>query len=738
MQDKNDLQEFELDDLISEFQDPSEVSDDAGELTGELADLLGDWGTEETAVPMDTIRMNDLISQLTSGEAPASETGLEAETAPAKESAASAPMDTLRMNNLISQIIEETQTPKDLPEGATIRLDAIPDKVPVDTADDDMTIRLDSVPEGETIRLDPVSDSPTIRMEPLVAETSEAEEEAPESKIIYNPRTRLRELKKKLIAGPEKRYYELSELGIGKIQIALIANLAVCALCILTTVLFSLDMMPDSRLRFVIFSQILAMLLSAFFGCSQMIDGIADIFKGRFGVNSMLLFTFLACCVDAVFCLSELRIPCCAAFSLQMTMALWSSYQKHSTEMAQMDSLRKAVRLQALVKAPDYFNKKPGILRREGDLEDFMDHYTKRSGPELVQSIYCILSLLLCTGIAVFAAMTHGTSMGIQILSTSLLVAVPAGFFICLSRPAALLERRLHMVGTVLCGWRGVKGLCGKAAFPLRDEDLFPSNTTKMNGVKFYGDRNPDETVSYAASLICAAGGGLVPLFRQMQESRSCATHRVENFRDYGSGGIGGEICGEPVLVGSLDFLQDMNIHIPEGTMVSQAVYAAIDGQLCAVFAISYAKMRSAAAGIVSLCGNRKITPVLTGIDFMLTDTLLRTKFGVNTRRIAFPDQEIRSDLSVHSTDFEAPVLALATRDDLASYAYAVSGASALRTSCRLGTSINLISGILGMLIMAALAYLGTTDLLTPVHILLYQLVWLIPGLLITEWTRTV
>ena len=111
MQDNNELQEFELDDLISEFQDPSEVSDDAGELTGELADLLGDWGTEETAAPMDTIRMNDLISQLTSSEAPASETGPEAETAPAEESAASAPMDTLRMNDLISQIIEDTQTP---------------------------------------------------------------------------------------------------------------------------------------------------------------------------------------------------------------------------------------------------------------------------------------------------------------------------------------------------------------------------------------------------------------------------------------------------------------------------------------------------------------------------------------------------------------------------------------------------------------------------------------------------
>ena len=172
--------------------------------------------------------------------------------------------------------------------------------------------------------------------------------------------------------------------------------------------------------------------------------------------------------------------------------------------------------------------------------------------------------------------------------------------------------------------------------------------------------------------------------------------------------------------------------------MVSQAVYAAIDGQLSAVFAISYAKMRSSAAGIISLCANRKITPVLTGIDFMLTDSLLRAKFNVNTRRIAFPDQSVRGDLGIYSEDPELPALALATRDDLASYAYAVSGASALRRSCRLGVAIHLIGGILGILIMTAVAILGNTELLTPTNILLYQLVWMIPGLLITEWTRTV
>ena len=739
MEDKKDLQEFDLDDILNEFQSAADDDGDLGELSDDLARLVGNWDSEEApAVPvaevpepvtLDTVRMNELISQMDKPE--------EADPVQKTEDEV-APMDTIRMNQLIAEIIDRTdEAPVDA-AAETIRMDSdmlhSAEKELPEAALEDETIRMDSVFDEATIRLDGVSQEKTIRMESLEA----AREEKEASKIIYNPRTRLRELKRKLIAGPEKRYYELSEAGIGRVQVAILLNLVIVALCAVATTLFALDMIPENRLRFVIFSQILAMLLSAFFGCSQMLDGLSDLFRGRFGINSMLFFTFAACCADAVFCLSELRVPCCAAFSLEVTMAQWASYQKHSAEMAQMDSLRKAVRLHAVVKEPDYYAGKSGILRRDGDVEDFMDHYKKASGPEILQSIYCLLALLLCAGIAVFAGMMHGISMGIQILSTALLVAVPASFFISLTRPAALLERRLHMVGSVICGWQGVKKLCGKAAFPLRDEDLFPANTTKLNGVKFYGDRDPDEAVSYSASLICAAGGGLVNIFKNMLESRNGVLHSVENFRDYGSGGIGGEICGEPVILGTLDFLQDMGVDIPEGTMVSQAVYAAIDGQLCAVFAISYAKMRSSAAGIVSLCGNRKITPVLTGIDFMLTDTLIRTKFGVNTRRIAFPDQESRSELGVYSDDFELPALALVTRDDLASYAYAVSGAQALRASCRLGVAIHLAGGILGLLIMAALAFLGTTDLLTPTNILLYQLVWMIPGLLITEWTRTV
>ena len=736
MSDNND---FNLDDILSEFH--GENQEDAEALSGGLDDLLGDWLTDAPDAqadlfPDDTIRLNELIAQLAEepAEAVSPEAAEEESAVPAAEEAV--PTDTLRLNELIADVVEQTQA-----------------ETPA--VSDEQTIRMDVLPTshaaGSEAQEEALSTDATIRMEELPAEElSEGElpeEELPEAelpvqeeapKILYNPRTRLRELKRKLVAGPEKRYYELSEMGVGKLQAAIIANLVLVALCGLVTTLYALDMFPENRLRFVIFTQILSMLLSAFFGCSQIVDGMADLFKGRFTISTMLFFTFIACCVDGVFCLSELRIPCCAAFSLEITMALWARYQRHSTEMAQMDTLRKAVRLTALVKTAVYYDGKAGILRREGEVEDFMDHYDAPSGPELVQRIYCLLSLLLCIAISVFAGMLHGASMAVQVLSTALLVAVPASFFVALTRPAALLQRRLHMVGSVLCGWRGVRQLRGKAAFPLEDEDLFPAGTTKLNGVKFYSDRDSDDVVACSTSLIQAAGGGLVGIFQNLLESRNGRVSPVTNFRDYGSGGVGGEVKGEAVLLGTMDFLQDMGVEIPEGTMVNQAVYAAIDGQLCAVYAISYAKMRSSAAGLISLCSNRKIIPVLAGKDFMLTDGLLRAKFSINTRRIQFPGTEERTALARILPENDAPALALATRNDLAAYAYAVSGARALSIASRLGIVIHLLGGILGMLIMAALAYLGSTELLTPTHVLLYQLVWLVPGLLITEWTRSV
>ena len=167
-------------------------------------------------------------------------------------------------------------------------------------------------------------------------------------------------------------------------------------------------------------------------------------------------------------------------------------------------------------------------------------------------------------------------------------------------------------------------------------------------------------------------------------------------------------------------------------------MYVAIDGCLSGVFAITMSKIKTSATGLTTLCAYRGLTPVLTTSDFMLTEGFIRSRFGVNVKRIAFPERSVRQELAAKKPEEDAQALALTTKDGLAGISYAVTGSRALRSASIVGVVIHMIAGILGLLIMLALAYLGASKLLTPINVLLYELIWMIPGLLVTHWTKSV
>ncbi len=638
-------------------------------------------------------------------------------------------------------VIPENVTPT-VPED-TVRLDDVARVArSLDRAESDDTVRFTPVGQEERVYVPRKMPEPPKKAEPF-SEKWEPEYDdpiadyVPPEPIVFRPKNRLRELKKKLIEGPERRYYELEEMGLGKLQAVIFLSLLVTLIAVGAVILYELELVGADRMRLMVFGQILTLLIACMLGSYQLLRGIGGLFKGRIGPDTLLLFSFLACCADGILCLQQLRVPCCAAFCLHVTMSLCAEYQKRKTEMAQMDTMRKAVRLDGLVLEPDYYEGRPGYLRCEGQVEDFMDHYDLPSGPEKALSVYCIIALFLSLACGGFAWWQQGLSMGLQAFSAALLVAVPASTHVVLSRPAELLQRRLKKHGSVICGWQGVLGLCRPAVFPLTDRDLFPAGSAKLNGVKFYGDRNPDDVVAYAAALIGADGGSMAPLVQQLLESRSGYHYDATQLQSYPEG-IGGIVDGEAVLAGSLTFMQNMGVDMPKGTKVNQAVYVAIDGCLSGVFAVTYSKVKSSAVGLATLCSYRRLTPVMVTGDFMLTDSFLRGKFGVNTRRIAFPNRAVRAELAQREADGENVALAMTTQEGLAGMAYAVTGSRALRSSCVAGTVVHILGGVLGLAIVAALVAVKADYLLTPGNILLYQLVWMIPGWLISEWTRSV
>lgn len=731
---KMELEELDLEQIMKEFGDSDDSIADGQEILTEL---------EDTRELLDAI---DQIDGESRAEAPAAEEV--AAEVPAAEDAAEEPEEELSDTKDLKDSLEslhDASAEKKLAEVSgeeTQRIGVSFEKLEADDMDD--TVRLDDLSGvvGTPSALAHAVTDETTRIGSIWDEENGEDEDSVEIKIpapiVFRPKQRLRDLKRDLIAGPEKRYYELAEQGVGKMQLAMLVCTVVVLLSAGAGFLYSAGLVPETRQRLMVFSQILAMLVGALMGSHQMIDGFFDLFRGRFSLNTLLTVTFFAGCADAYFCLTELRVPICAAFTLEVGMAIWAAYHRRTTEMGQMDTMRKAVRLDSVVKVAEYKDGKSAYLRGEGKVADFMDCYDQIPRPERVQNAFAAISLLCSIAIAVLAFLRHGLSMGVQIFSTTLLVAVPASFFISITRPMAVLERRLHRLGTVLCGWQGIKGLGGKALFPLGDSDLFPVGSCKMNGVKFYGSRAPETVIAYAAAMMRANGGSLEPAFDQLLTSRGGVRFEARNLQFYGNGGIGGEVCDEPVLMGSLDFLKEMGIEVPEGVMMKQAVYVSIDGEMSGLFAINYSKMKFTVSGLATLCGNRRLNPVIIADDFMVTAPFLKEKFGVRTRRVLFPDHYDRVELVKKQIPEDAVALALTTQEGLAPAAYAITGARAVRTAWKLGLVIHIIGGILGLLIMAALAYLGNTELLTPLNILVYQLLWLVPGFLATLWARTV
>lgn len=663
----------------------------------------------------------------------------------------------------LEDILQEFSTqPEPEPEPAVIAVETVPPE-PLDAATvpapmDAQTVRLEPLYRQEAPELNPADTAvfapaamPELTIEPEPQPQPEPEPTEPFSEewepeydapigdypqpIAFPGKNRQSILRKKLVSGPEKQYHALVSNGLGKLQLGIFLHLILVVLSASGMAMNMFATLSPERQRLLLFGQLVIAMVAGLLGCYRLLVGIGNLLRGRFNLNTLLMITFVACMVDGFYCLGSQRMPYTTVLCLELLMAQWAEYQRRNTQMGQMDTLRKALDITALVKLPDYYEGKTGYVAVEGDPDSFMEEYYKPAAPEKWLDLFGLLALLATAGLCVYIGMQQGAEKAVQVLCAGLLAAVPASSLIIISRPAAILEHRLHRLGAVVCGWKGMKEADRLAVYPLTHDDLFPKEFTKMNGVKFYGTVDPGRVVSYATALIAHDGPGMMGVFSHLPRSRNIHQHQVTEFLAY-PGGITGLVDGWNVLVGTEEFLTEMGVAVPEDARIPYAVYAAIDGQFSAIFALHYTRSKAAAAGLRTLCGYRRITPVLTACDFILTDRFIQEKLAVNPRRVAFPERETRQRLAATPVPEDAPVLALLTKNGLAPKAYALTGARALRLTLSIGSVIHIAAGVIGLSAVAALTLTGALDMLSASNLLGYSLVWLVPGLMITEWTR--
>ncbi len=373
-----------------------------------------------------------------------------------------------------------------------------------------------------------------------------------------------------------------------------------------------------------------------------------------------------------------------------------------------------------------------GACKQRGTLPGFYTAAMRPDGSALIQTV--LLPVILM-GSFVFAGLTSlGKGRGADFLLNWSITLAAGGTFalpLCWALPWGRLAGHLQKTGCAVAGWAGAERISRRRCMILTDTDLFPPGTVQLNGVKLYAEER-GKALSYAAAMASRAGSGLERLFETLLRGEGIVSEDLaEDFSFYEEGGWSAAIRGESVLLGTASFLRKMEVRLPGDINLKTGLFLAIDHHLTAVFAVKYHAAENVDFAL-RMMRRGHITPVLASRDPNIDPELLKRKFHKGVR-VEYPGLADRIALSEAEEDRDLP-RALLFREGLLPFAEAVVGSRRLCGAVRRSTLISLAGSAAGVLLAFYLLSRQAYDLLNPLSLLLFLLLWTLPVLLISDW----
>ncbi len=479
--------------------------------------------------------------------------------------------------------------------------------------------------------------------------------------------------------------------------------------------------------------------VSALLCADVLARGILCLVRLRLEGETLLLFAVAAAIADAL-TMPILQdrtgaMPYCAVVSVCLFFALWGRFLK-----------RRGLWLSCRAAAGA---AEPYLVTLDEKVWAGQDAFTKWSGAgtgygsqlqdtDAVQRVYHLAAplILLCAGLFSMLASIGRARPQLFFWCLSATLTAGCGFtsFLSYSMPFASLAQRLAKVGAALGGWDGVAWSGRRRGVLLTDTDLFPPGSVTLNGIKLIGDASMETSLSYTASLIRETGSGLERPFSDMLRAKSGLYRRVSRVV-FHEGGVTGVIAGQSVYVGSGAFMELMGVALPQGLNVKTAVFCAVDGRLCAIFALSYTLHSAVAPAIDSLIANG-LDPILATRDFLIIPDMLRQRFKLPVGRMQFPNLDRRRELSARRQEHERTLTAVLCREGLGPYAEAVVGSRRLLSAVTLGLTFDLLAAAAGLLLSFYLCLVQAFASLSAGALLAFLLLWLVPAALTAGWVN--
>lgn len=471
--------------------------------------------------------------------------------------------------------------------------------------------------------------------------------------------------------------------------------------------------------------------LTALFCRHVFLKGFGMLLRRRCVAELLVSLSALASAADCALRLLGDRpgdvMPYASVSCLGLVFAQWGVRRESK---GNYDMLRAA----SLDEDPPYLvtNTLQGACKQRGSVPGFFTTAARSDAATLWQT--ALLPAFLAAALVFAGLSSAGQERGGDfLLNLSAILPAAATFSLplCWALPWSKLSEHLQKTGCAVAGWSGAQTISAQRRMIVTDSDLFPPGTVQFNGRKLYAETQ-EQAVSLAASMARAAGSGLERLFNSLVRSEGGRYEKVDDFSFYEEGGWSGVVKGESVLMGSASFMRKMNIKLPADAPLRTGVFLAVDKELAAVFAVKYSPSENVDFALKMMQRSR-IQPILASRDPNITPALIKRKFSRSVR-MEYPSLSERIALSEAEKDRDLP-RALLFREGLLPYAETVAGSLRLCKAVRRAAAISLLGGWAGTLLTFYLTSLGAYELLTPLALEAFLLLWTLPVLLMADWT---
>ena len=478
--------------------------------------------------------------------------------------------------------------------------------------------------------------------------------------------------------------------------------------------------------------------VSAAVGLDVLGRGVERLLRLRLEWETVLLAAVIASMADAlsmpVLGGREGQMPYCGVVALAIFFALWGKFLRRR-------GLRQSCRVAGSADDPylvtleeKFWNNADAYAKNAGESAGYGSQVQGSDGISRAQHAAVPIVLLLCLAFSLLV--TTGQKrpeLLLWSLSATLTAGCGFGAFLAFPMPFSGVAARLAKAGAALAGWDGYRPSKDGRGVVLTDGDLFPPGSVTLNGIKMCGELSIETAASYTATLIRETGSGMEKPFSDLLRTQGAIYRKVSGVLCH-EGGVSGVIGGRQVLVGSAAFMEIMHVELPRGLKVKNAVFCAVSGELEAIFALNYRLHPTIRPAIQSLIANG-LNPILATRDFLIIPDMLRQRFKLPVNRMEFPNLDRRRELSQPGRRSETPMAAILCREGLGPYADAVVGGKRLVSAAQMGLGFALLGSLVGMALAAYLVGAQAFASLSAGTMLVYLLLWLVPGALVSSWT---